>query len=277
MKRCFDILFSAHLCVSLFHVLHIKFQIPMINKLKERRTIRQYLDKEIDDCLLDELLETAFRAPTTGNMQVYSVIVTRKQENKERLAPAHFNQPTVTQAPVVLTFCADFNRFVKWCEASHAQPGYDNFQSFVTAAIDALLVAQQFCTAAELSGLGCCYLGTTTYNAPQIAEALQLPRFVIPITTLTVGYPANQPAQVDRLPLEAIVHHEAYRDYSPEDIKHLYAEKESLPENRQFIAENHKETLAQVFTDVRYTRENNELFSKIYLDFIVEQGFKMPE
>ena len=135
----------------------------MIKSLKERRTIRQYLDKEIDDRLLNELLETAFRAPTTGNMQVYSVVVTRTQENKERLAPAHFNQPTVTHAPVVLTFCADFNRFVKWCELNHAQPGYDNFQSFVTAAIDALLVAQQFCTAAELSGLGCCYLGTTTY------------------------------------------------------------------------------------------------------------------
>lgn len=249
----------------------------MINSLKERRTIRQYLDKEIDDRLLNELLETAFRAPTTGNMQVYSVVVTRNRENKERLAPAHFNQPSVTQAPVVLTFCADFNRFVKWCEASHAQPGYDNFQSFVTAAIDALLVAQQFCTVAELSGLGCCYLGTTTYNAPQIAEALQLPRLVIPITTLTVGYPAHTPALVDRLPLEAIVHHESYRDYTTEDIHRLYAEKESLPENRQFVVENNKETLAQVFTDIRYTRENNELFSKIYLDFIVKQGFKLPE
>ena len=115
----------------------------MIKSLKERRTIRQYLDKEIDDRLLNELLETAFRAPTTGNMQVYSVVVTRTRENKERLAPAHFNQPTVTHAPVVLTFCADFNRFVKWCELNHAQPGYDNFQSFVTAAIDALLEDQR--------------------------------------------------------------------------------------------------------------------------------------
>ncbi len=247
-----------------------------ISALKERRTIRQYLDKEIDDALLNELLEIAFRAPTTGNMQVYSVVVTREHANKERLAPAHFNQPAVTNAPVVLTFCADFNRFIKWCEQNRAQPGYDNFQSFVTAAIDALLVAQQFCTAAEVSGLGCCYLGTTTYNAPQIAEALHLPKFVVPMTTLTVGYPASTPAQVDRLPLDAIVHHETYRDYTPEDIQRLYAEKESLPENRQFIEENHKETLAQVFTDIRYSRENNELFSKIFLDFIIKQGFKMP-
>ena len=147
----------------------------MISSLKERRTIRKYLNKDIDEQLLNELLETAFRAPTTQNMQVYSVVITREQENKEKLAPAHFNQPTVTSAPVVLTFCADFNRFIKWCEQNHAEPGYDNFQSFVTAAIDALLVAQQFCTVAEISGLGCCYLGTTTYNAPQIAEIFHLP------------------------------------------------------------------------------------------------------
>ncbi len=247
----------------------------MITALQERRTIRQYLDREIDETLLNNLLETAFRAPTTGNMQVYSVVVTRDPAKKAELAPAHFNQPTVTGAPVVLTFCADFNRFIKWCEQNNAQPGYDNFQSFVTAAIDALLVAQQFCTAAEVSGLGCCYLGTTTYNAPQIAQTLNLPRFVIPITTLTVGYPASQPEQCERLPIEAIIHNEVYRDYTPDDIDRLYAEKELL--NHKFVEENHKESLAQVFTDVRYPRANNEHFSKVFLDFIVEQGFQLPE
>lgn len=123
--------------------------------------------------MLNELLEVAFRASTTGNMQLYSVIVTRDEENKKKLAPAHFNQPTVTTAPVVLTFCADFNRFIKWCELRKAQHGYDNFQSFYTATIDALLVAQQFCTAAELCGLGICYLGTTTYNAPMHYRSAQ--------------------------------------------------------------------------------------------------------
>jgi nitroreductase len=72
-------------------------------------------------------------------MQVYSVIVTRDEEMKKRLAPAHFNQPMVTEAPVVLTFCADFNRFNLWCRQRDAEPGYDNFLSFMTAAIDALI------------------------------------------------------------------------------------------------------------------------------------------
>ena len=69
----------------------------------------------------------------------------------------------VTEAPVLLTFCADFNRFNKWCLLNNAVPGYDNFLSFMTAAIDALLVAQTVCIAAEARGLGICYLGTTTY------------------------------------------------------------------------------------------------------------------
>lgn len=172
----------------------------MLDTLKNRRTIRKYSNRDISDELLNELLEISFRAPTTGNMQVYSVVITRDTDNKKKLAPAHFNQPTVTQAPVVLTFCADFNRFIKWCRYRNANPGYENFQSFVTAALDAVIVTQQFNTAAEAVGLGCCYLGTTTYNAPQIVEILNLPRYVIPITTLTVGYPEDIPEQTERLP-----------------------------------------------------------------------------
>lgn len=242
--------------------------------LRNRRTIRRYNNTPVSDELLNKLFEAAFRAPTTGGMQLYSVIVTRNEEMKQRLAPTHFNQPTVTSAPVVLTFCADFNRFVKWCEASNAQPGYDNFISFNTAMIDALLVAQQFNTAAEAMGLGCCYLGTTTYNAPQIAEILNLPQRVVPVATLTVGYPDGTPQQVERLPIEACIHHEQYNDYSTERIKALYAEKEALPINKQYVEENNKESLAQVFTDIRYNKKDNEHFSRIWTDFIASQGFK---
>lgn len=76
---------------------------------------------------------------------------------KAQLAPAHFNQPMVTSAPVVLTFCADFNRFSKWCRQRKAEPGYDNLLSFMNAMTDALLVTQNFCTIAEDKGLGTCF------------------------------------------------------------------------------------------------------------------------
>lgn len=244
-----------------------------MESIKNRRTIRKYKQEDIPSSLLNELLEASFRASTMGNMQLYSVVVTRDRQMKEKLAPAHFCQPMVTSAPVVLTFCADFNRFSKWCEARKAEPGYDNFLSFMNAATDALLVTQNFCTLAEEHGLGICYLGTTIYNPHQIIETLQLPRLVVPVATITVGYPDECPAQPDRLPLEGLIHEEVYHDYTVKDIQGIYAYKESLPENQHFVAENHKETLAQVFTDVRYKKADNEAMSEVLKRTLEKQGF----
>lgn len=245
----------------------------MTEILLRHRTIRKYLAKDIPEELLSRILEAGSRASTTGNMQVYSVIISRDAEMKKQLAGCHFNQPMVVDAPVVLTFCADFNRFNLWCKQNKAVPGYDNFLSFFTAAIDALLVAQNVCIASESAGLGICYLGTTTYLAGKIIEILKLPKGVVPVTTVTIGWPAEDPALVDRLPPEAFIHHETYQDYSPEAITRLYSLKESLPENRQFVAENGKESLSQVFTDVRYKKADNELFSGMLLDVLRQQGF----
>ncbi len=245
----------------------------MINTINKHRSIRSYKDQQIDSDLLNKILYAGTRASTTGNMQVYSVVVTQSEVKKKELAPCHFNQPVVTNAPVVLTLCADYNRFNKWCEMSGATPGYDNFLSFVTGAIDALLVAQNVCLAAESEGLGICYLGTTTYTADKIIEILNLPKGVIPITTVTMGYPDSMPELTDRLPLEAVIHYEEYKDYSESDIKKLYEEKERLEENIQFVKENNKKSLAQVFTDVRYKKSDNVTFSKVLLDVLTKQGF----
>jgi len=245
----------------------------IIDFLKNRCTIRSYSNKNIDDKLLSDLLEAASHAPTTGNMQLYSVIVTRDEVNKRKLSPAHFNQPSVMSAQVVLTFCADFNRFIKWCEQRNATPGYNNFQSWLWAVEDTMIFAQQFVTLAETNGLGTCYLGTTSYNAPQISDILGLPQMVIPVTTVTVGYPASEGRKSDRLPINAIMHKESYNQYTSSDIDTIFSEKESLADSAKYIKENGKETLAQVFTDVRYPKSDNEYFSKIYHDYVNRQGF----
>jgi nitroreductase len=241
--------------------------------LLDRRTIRKYSPEPLDDKLLTELLVMGCRASTTGNMQVYSIVITRDEQNKKDLAPFHFNQKMITEAPVALTFCADFNRFNKWCLLRKAEPGYDNFLSFMTGAIDALLVAQTVCIAAESKGLGICYLGTTTYTANKIIDLLKLPKGVVPVTTVTLGWPAEKPEQVDRLPLEAIIHKESYTDYSEVDIERYYKMKEERKDSQQFVIENNKETLAQVFIDIRYKKADNVYFSKILLQVLKDQGF----
>ena len=244
-----------------------------MKNIETRRTIRRYTSQEVSEELLNHLLAQACRTQTMGNLQLYSVVVTRDEKMKQRLAPAHFNQPMVTQAPVVLTFCADFRRTTDWCEQRKATPGYDNFLSFMNAASDCLLFCQTFCNLAEEEGLGLCYLGTTVYMPQHIIDTLELPPLTMPVATITLGWPDEEPPLTDRLPLEAIVHDEVYRPYTPQKIDLFYGEKEALPENEEFVRINGKETLAQVFTDCRYTKRDNETMSKGLMEVLKKQGF----
>ena len=244
-----------------------------MKNLLNRRTIRRYAQRDVDEQLLRRLMTEAARTQTMGNLQLYSVVETRTQQMKERLAPAHFNQPMVTSAPVVLTVCADFNRTSQWARCRKAEPGYANFLSFINAATDALLFTQTLCCLMEEEGLGYCFLGTTVYQPQLIIDVLGLPQLTMPVATLTVGWPDEQPPLSDRLPLESFLHSETYRDYTPAAIDNYYAEKENLPENRHFIEINHKETLAQVFTDIRYTKADNEAMSQTLIDTLRRQGF----
>lgn len=241
--------------------------------INTRRSIRRYAKREVSEELLNRLLTEAMRTQTMGNLQFYSVVVTRSDEMKQRLAPAHFNQPMVTQAPVVLTFCADTRRMTAWADNRQATPGYDNLLSYQNAATDALLFCQTFCNLAEEEGLGCCFLGTTVYMPQMIIDTLQLPRLVMPVATITLGWPDEQPPLTDRLPLAAIMHNETYTDYTPESIDRFYAEKEALPENEEFVRINNKKTLAQVYTDCRYTKKDNEALSKGLMEALKAQGF----
>lgn len=244
-----------------------------MKNLNIRRSIRRYSQRPVEDSLLNGLLDEALRTQTMGNLQLYSVVVTRSEALKQQLAPAHFNQPMVTQAPVVLTICADFNRTSQWARCRQADPGYDNFLSFINAATDALLYTQTLCCLMDEQGLGYCFLGTTVYQPQLIIDVLKLPRLVMPVATLTVGWPDEEPTLSDRLPLKAVAHADTYHDYTPADIDEYYVPKEHLAENVHFVELNHKQTLAQVFTDLRYTRKDNEALSATFLQTLRRQGF----
>ena len=245
----------------------------MIEAIRLHRSIRSYRPDQIKPDLLDQVLHAATRASTTGNMQVYSIVVTQEPDLKKQLWEAHFKQDMVLQAPVHLTFCADFNRFTQWCHLRDANPGYDNFLSFLTAAIDALLAAQNAALEAEELGLGICYLGTATWMADRIISILDLPELVVPVAAMVLGYPDEDPPLTDRLPLDGVVHREKYHRYQAGDIDRIYGEKEMLESTRELLKINQKKTLAQVFTDNRYTKADNRHFSKAFLDVLTRQGF----
>ena len=245
----------------------------MKNVLLKHRSIRKYRSTPIPEEVLHECLEAAARASTCGNMQLYSLVVTRDEELRRQLAPCHFNQPMVSEAPCVVTVCADVHRFTMWCEQREADPAYDNFAWFLNAATDALLAAQNLCIAAEAHGLGICYLGTPIYTAGDIARILELPKGVIPLTTIVLGYPAETPELTDRLPLEAVVHYEKYRDYTAAEIDELWAEREESPLTKRLLEENGLPNLARIFTERRYVRKDNLAISASYLALLREKGF----
>ncbi|MCQ2974142.1 MAG: nitroreductase family protein [Bacteroidales bacterium] len=242
----------------------------MKNVIKYHKSIRNFQARPIDDNIILKIVKGAIRGSNTGNMQLYSIILTTQPKIKEQLMPFHFNQPMVKHAPLVFTFCADINRFSHWCKLRGTEPCYDNFLWFSSALVDTIIASENACVVAESYGLGTCFLGTTMYNAKEIANVLNLPKGVVPVTTMVAGYPAEDPDLTERLPYQAILHFEKYRDYNDSDINLYYSEFENLQKIKDIVKDNNLNNLAEVFTQRRYTKADNENFSKKYLDFVKE-------
>ncbi len=245
------------------------------------RSIRKYKSQKVPEEVLNRILEAGTRASSSGNMQPYSIIVTTDLSVKKELFPLHFEQSMVLDAPVLVTFCADFNRMRKWLALNDAPENFDNLMSFLIGMIDATLVSQNVALAAEAEGLGICYMGTTLASNKDISRVLKLPKHVVPVVGFSLGYPDESPALRDRLPLKAIVHANTYQDYTSKDILEHYKEKEisgmkrykSDPELKKMIEQYQAENLAQVYTKVKYTKESHQKYSKDVLEFLFEQGF----
>lgn len=253
-----------------------KQPLVMIKEIERHRSVRKYLSTPVPRDVLDEILMAGTRASNTGNMQLYSMVVTTSDDLRERLAPCHFHQPCAVHAPVQITFCADRHRFDEWCLRRGATPRYDNFLWFTEAVIDASLASQNVALQAEAHGLGIVFLGTAIHSAARIAEILDLPDGVVPVVSMVIGYPdfsAGEIPLTDRLPLDAVVHGETYQDYSGDDIDRLWATRESSAETAALIEANGLPNLARIFTERRYTGPDNIAVSRAYLDFVKKQGF----
>lgn len=249
--------------------------------LFSHRSIRKYKSDPIPEDVLMRILEAGLRASSSGNMQAYSIIVTTKEEIKEKLLPHHFNQSMVMEAPALVTFCADFHRMRMWLEMNDAPENFDNFMSFLIGMIDASLASQNVALAAQAEGLGICYMGTTLASSAEIAKVLNLPKHVVPVVGFSLGYPDEMPETRDRLPLSGIIHKETYQEYSPEDIAHIYKEKEEKgmkryltdEKLREMIQDSDVKNLAQVYTKLKYTKESHIDYSRNVMNCLIDQGF----
>jgi nitroreductase len=245
------------------------------------RSIRSYKSTPVDEELLTEILAAGIRASSSGNMQTYSIVVSRDEAMRERLFWPHMEQNMVLEAPVLLTFCADFRRMRKWLRINDAPDNFDDFFAFLVAAVDAVLVSQNVALAAEAKGLGICYMGSTLANADQIGEILELPQSVMPVVGFSLGWPDEDPAPRDRLPLSGLVHRETYEDHSDDEIRAMYRDRDkagwdrymTMPRLRELVEEHDVKNLAQIYTVVKYTREGHARYTRTIVDYLKKQGF----
>ncbi len=233
--------------------------------LNSHRSIRAFKSDPIDQVLIESVCADAIAGgSSSGNLNSVSLILTRDEDRKKKLFELHFKQPMILQAPLLITFCADWHRTREWLRLRGARDNFNNLLGYHVAAFDAMIVAQNVCLGFESHGLGICYMGTTLHSMPEIAELLELPETVAPVTSIVVGYPNEDPAKRDRLPLPVFLHDERYRATTPDEIESAYREREikgwerymSMPALKALIEREGITSLADFYTSkVKYDPE----------------------
>ncbi len=230
--------------------------------LSHHRSIRKYKPDPIKQTLIEEVCHEAVTgASSSGNLNSVSLVLTRDVARKRRLYELHSEQGFVLEAPLVITFCADWFRTREWLRARHARDNFNNLVGYHVAAYDAMIIAQNVCLGFESRGLGICYMGTTLFSLGEIADFLELPDTCLPVTTIVVGYPDEDPPKRDRLPLNAFLHDETYHRPSQEELDAIYEQREvkgwerymAIPELRKMAEERGITSLAQFYTsEIKY-------------------------
>lgn len=198
-----------------------------IQELFQRKSVRLYTDEAISEEEKNLIIESALQAPTAGNMTLYSIIDVTNQDLKEELAKRCDHQPFIANAPLVLIFLADYQ---KW---------YDMFQEYtpnvpkleesdmILAMEDACIAAQNAVVAAESMGIGSCFIGDIVENYEDNRELLNLPKYALPIAMVVFGKPTEQQKKRQkpkRFKKEDIVYENCYEHKTLEETKRLFME-----------------------------------------------------
>jgi len=196
-----------------------------LSELLSHRSIRAYLSKSLPSGTLELLVAAAQSAATSSNLQTWSVVAVEDQARKERLSQLAGGQAHIRQSPLFLVWLADLARPTHIAESRDLpHEGLSYLETFLTAAIDASLAAQNAVVAAESLGLGTAYIGGIRNNPEEVAAELNLPKNVFAVFGLCVGYadPAQSTAIKPRLPQKAVLHREHYRIDAQDDAIEQY-------------------------------------------------------
>lgn len=194
--------------------------------MMKRRSVRNFEDKNIPENLIEELLDAASNAPSGGNIQPISVIVVQKAEARAKLAKMVEDQPWVRNAPLSMIFCIDFFRIKTWASMFDADyRGEQALLSFLIAYADLMCSAQNVVILAESRGLGSVYIGTILDVIDKAREYFSIPKYVLPMMVLSIGYPRSVPKGIPKLRRDVMAHREKYNQLSDEKIKKAFEDK----------------------------------------------------
>ena len=209
--------------------------------LMGRRSVRAYDGRPIDPKAHDQIIAAAIRAPTAGNMMLYSIIEVDSQEAKDKLAVSCDDQPFIAKAPLVLLFLADYQRLHDYhlrcgmeesCRRRGAALQRPEEGDLFLACCDALIAAQTSVIAAEALGIGSCYIGDIIENYEMHRDLFGLPPYTFPICLLCYGYPlaADRARPLSkRFDREFIVFRDRYHRLGPEEFDRMYSDRASGP------------------------------------------------
>ena len=210
----------------------------VLELLHKRRSVRSYNEEPIPDDVRSEILSATMRAPTAGNMMLYSIIEIEDQGAKETLARTCDNQPFIARAPLVLLFLADYQRTVDYltfarvperCAEREEEMRTPQEGDLLLACWDALVAAQTAVIAAESLGVGSCYIGDILENYEKHKDLFDLPQYVLPICLLCFGYPKeekNPRPLTSRFNREYVVFRDRYRRLSAAEFEDMYSERQ---------------------------------------------------
>ncbi len=200
----------------------------VLQQLKDRRSVRVFLDRPIPAEVKAAILQGAVEAPTAGNQQLYTILDVTDPVLRERLSHTCDEQPFIATAPMVLIFCADCRKWYEAYRAVGCDPRLPGVGDLMLAVSDATIAAQNAVVAAHSLGVGSCYIGDIMERAQEHRELLQLPRYVFPAAMLVLGYPTPQQQQRQKPPraaMEHIVHQNTYRKMPPEELRRMLEPK----------------------------------------------------
>ncbi len=208
---------------------------PVLETIHQRKSVRSYDDKPVPEDVRDMIIKSAMRAPTAGNMMLYSIIEVSDQETKNKLVETCDNQPFIAEAPLVLIFLADYQRWYdyfmvsgveQFCEEKGIPMVKPEEGDLFLACCDALIAAQTAVIAAESMGVGSCYIGDILENYEIHREMFALPQYAVPICMVCFGYPSKEQVErerTERFGEEFIVFKNRYKSLGEDEFKAMYA------------------------------------------------------